>query len=135
MSEHTIEGVYETVVYGNDLQAMAGFYADVLGLRLVAGPGELAAAFRLPSGAMFLVFDPSASGAPGRDVPSHGATGSGHVAFAVGQGQLEGWRALLDELGIEIEREVTWDQGGRSLYVRDPAGNSVELTEDDLWPA
>ena len=135
MSEHRVDGVYETVVYGHDLQAMAGFYADVLGLRLVAGPGELAAAFRLPSGAMFLVFDPSASGAPGRDVPSHGATGSGHVAFAVGQGQLEGWRALLDELGIEIEREVTWDQGGRSLYVRDPAGNSVELTEDDLWPA
>ena len=135
MSEHRVDGVYETVVYSHDLQAMAGFYADVLGLRLVAGPGELAAAFRLPSGAMFLVFDPSASGAPGRDVPSHGATGSGHVAFAVGQGQLEGWRALLDELGIEIEREVTGDQGGRSLYVRDPAGNSVELTEDDLWPA
>lgn len=135
MSEPTIERVYETVVYGHELEAMARFYSDVLGLRLVVDPNELAAAFRLPNGAMFLVFDPSVSSATGRDVPSHGATGSGHVAFAVGHGLLERWRARLDELGIEIEREVTWERGGRSLYVRDPAGNSVELTEDDLWPA
>ena len=135
MSDYTIERVYETVVYGHDLQAMARFYTDVLGLRLVVGPNELAAAFRLPNGGMFLVFDHSVSSAAGRDVPSHGATGSGHVAFAVGQGMLERWRARLDELGIEVEREVAWDRGGRSLYVRDPAGNSVELTEGDLWPA
>ena len=45
------------------------------------------------------------------------------------------WRNRLGEHEIEIECEVAWDSGGRSLYVRDPAGNSVELTEDELWPA
>jgi len=135
VSEPTIERVYETVLYGNDLRAMTRFYADALGLRLVQGPGELAAAFRVTDGAVLLVFDPSRASAPGREVPSHGATGAGHVAFAVPDGALERWRERLESLGIEIEREVTWNRGGRSLYVRDPAGNSVELTEDELWPA
>jgi catechol 2,3-dioxygenase-like lactoylglutathione lyase family enzyme len=37
--------------------------------------------------------------------------------------------------GIEIEREVGWDEGGRSIYFRDPAGNSVELIEGEAWPS
>jgi catechol 2,3-dioxygenase-like lactoylglutathione lyase family enzyme len=135
VSEAEIERIYETVVYGRNLDVMAEFYADVLGLRLIDGPDELAAAFRVPNGGMLLVFDPSRSSAPGRAVPSHGATGAGHVAFAVPPGTLELWRKRLGEHEIEIECEVAWDRGGRSLYVRDPAGNSVELTEDELWPA
>ena len=43
MTEAKIERIYETVIYGRNLDAMAGFYADVLGLRLVEGPDELAA--------------------------------------------------------------------------------------------
>jgi hypothetical protein len=34
---------------------------------------------------------------------------------------------------VEIEREVDWDEGGTSLYVRDPAGNSVELAPPTIW--
>ncbi len=29
--------------------------------------------------------------------------------------------------------EVNWDQGGTSLYFRDPAGNSIELAPPTLW--
>jgi catechol 2,3-dioxygenase-like lactoylglutathione lyase family enzyme len=68
-------------------------------------------------------------------VPSHGASGPGHVAFRVPKGELDRWRETLLERGVEIDRDVEWDGGRRSLYVRDPAGNSVELTEDELWPA
>jgi catechol 2,3-dioxygenase-like lactoylglutathione lyase family enzyme len=112
---------------------MVGFYEGVLGLRPVEPPDELGAAFRLDDGGMLLVFEPSRSSAPGRRVPSHGASGAGHVAFAVA-GELDRRRAALDRDGIEIEQEVDWDGRGRSLYVRDPAGNSVELVEGDIWP-
>ena len=43
------------------------------------------------------------------------------------------WRKQLREAGIPIEREVDWDEGGRSLYFRDPAGNIVELAPLTIW--
>ena len=121
--------VYETVVYAEDLSAAAAFYRDVLGLREVDD-----GAFRLDDGGMLLLFDPSHSSQPGRPVPSHGpAGGSVHVAFLVDE--LEPWRERLAASGVELEHEHEWERGGaRSLYVRDPAGNSVELVEGDLWP-
>ena len=126
--------VYETVLYARDVAATAAFYSDVLGLRLVDGPDDLAAAFRLDDESVLLVFDPERSGTPGRPVPSHGSEGSGHVAFSVGEGELDAWREELRARGVELEQEKEWSRGGRSIYVRDPAGNSVELVEGDLWP-
>jgi catechol 2,3-dioxygenase-like lactoylglutathione lyase family enzyme len=121
-------GVYETVVYATDPEAAAAFYRDVLDLREVED-----GAFRFADGAMLLLFDPERSSQPGRPVPSHGASGAGHVAFSVDT--LEGWRERLREAGVEIEQEKEWALGGaHSIYVRDPAGNSVELVEGDLWP-
>ena len=125
--------VYETVLYG-DPAALAMFYREVLGLRIVDGPDELAAAFRLDDRAMLLVFDPARASVPGRAVPSHGTSGAGHVAFAVEPGELDAWRERLQNAGIAIEQEVDWDGRGRSIYVRDPAGNSVELVDGDIWP-
>ena len=46
---------------------------------------------------------------------------------------LERWRAWLGELGIAIERELDWPRGGRSLYFRDPSGNSIELITRGTW--
>ena len=134
MTLPSITSIYETVLYGSDVEAMKGFYRDVLGLRLVDGPDELSAAFRTPDGGVLLIFDPSLSDQPGRVVPSHGATGAGHVAFRIPRGALDLWRDALGAGGVAVEREVDWGRGRRSLYVRDPAGNSVELTEDELWP-
>src|SRR5687767_7454331 len=104
--------VYETVVYGADIAAMVRFYEGVLGLRPVEPPDELAAAFRLDDGGMLLVFDPARAATSGRRVPSHGATGAGHVAFAVPAGELDRWRDLLAAQGVEIEQEVAWDGRG-----------------------
>jgi catechol 2,3-dioxygenase-like lactoylglutathione lyase family enzyme len=83
---------------------------------------------------VLLIFDPSRASLPGRPVPSHGATGAGHVAFSIEDGTLEAWTEALRGRGIEIEQEKEWQRGGRSIYVRDPAGNSVELVDGDLWP-
>jgi len=122
--------VYETVVYANDLDAARAFYRDVLGLREVEE-----GVFRLDDEGVLLLFDPAESSRPGRVVPSHGPSGAIHVAFAVGEGELDAWRERLAERGVELEQDQDWGRGGaRSLYVRDPAGNSVELVEGDLWP-
>ena len=39
----------------------------------------------------------------------------------------------LTEAGVGIETEFEWPQGGRSIYVRDPAGNSIEFAEPRIW--
>ena len=39
----------------------------------------------------------------------------------------------LEGAGIAIEADFEWPGGGRSLYVRDPAGNSVEFAEPRIW--
>ena len=32
-----------------------------------------------------------------------------------------------------VEAEIHWPHGGASLYLRDPAGNSVELAPGRIW--
>ena len=43
------------------------------------------------------------------------------------------WRDRLASLGVAIESEIGWPQGGESIYVRDPAGNSVEFVTAAVW--
>ena len=116
--------VYETALYAADVEAAAAFYRDVVGLREIAAPDEHSKAFRHDDGVL-LIFDPERTDQPGRFVPPHGARGPGHVAFAVES------LAALDL--PEVEREIEWPSGGRSVYVRDPAGNSVEFVEGEIW--
>lgn len=125
--------VYETILYASDVAATARFYSERLGLTLAEEPDEIAAAFRLDDGGMLLIFDAARSSVPGRRVPSHGCTGAGHVAFSVPAGQLDPMAARLLEAGVEVERWIDWPAGGRSFYVRDPAGNSVELVDGEVW--
>jgi len=133
-SDPRILGVYETVLYASDVVATAEFYASLPGVRLLREPDELSAALRVDDGGVLLVFDPRRSSARGRGVPPHGATGPGHIAFAIAPDTLYAFADELRSRGLEIERDVSWDQGGRSVYVRDPAGNSVELVEGEAWP-
>jgi catechol 2,3-dioxygenase-like lactoylglutathione lyase family enzyme len=131
----SLTGITETVLYGEDVPALTAFYSEKLDLRVVEEPDELAAAIRLPDGGMLLLFDPRHAARTGRRAPAHGAVGPGHVAFGVPPGELARWRTSLTERGVAIEHEVDWPRGGRSLYLRDPAGNSVELVDGEIWPA
>jgi len=130
----SLVGIHETVLYGPDLEALTAFYEGALGLRAVSRLGALGVAFRLPDSGILLLFDPVAASAAGRDVPAHGTNGEGHVAFLVGVGALAEWRTHLGDRDVQIESELRWDRGGISIYVRDPAGNSVELVEGEIWP-
>lgn len=133
MSDLRILGVYETVLYAPDPPTAAAFYRDALGLEQLEEPDDLSAVFRLPAGHVLLIFNPRMSSQPGRRVPSHGSAGPGHIAFALETGGYEGAIVALRDAGVEIEREVDWERG-RSVYFRDPAGNSVELVDGDIWP-
>lgn len=123
--------IFESVLYADDLEATVTFYRDVLGLELISA-SELVAAFRC-AGGVLLIFDPKLSAAAGRDVPSHGKSGAGHLAFATTDDEREEWKRRLVAANVPIEAEIDWKQGGRSLYFRDPAGNSIEFAPLTLW--
>ena len=126
-----VKSIFETVIYADDLDAAERFYTEVLGLEKYSGFG-VAISFRTDCGVL-LIFDPAKAILPNRGVPSHGARGPGHLAFAMPAAELEAWRAHLSEQEVAIEMEVNWEQGGTSLYFRDPAGNSIELAQPTLW--
>ncbi|MCA9121097.1 MAG: VOC family protein [Planctomycetaceae bacterium] len=128
---HSLD-VLETCLYVDDLVAAERFYTDVLGLAFVSRHAGRHVFFRCGAG-MLLLFDPSASIDPTSEIPTHGARGPGHVAFAIAHIELEEWAARLQLYGVAIEREVTWPNGGQSIYFRDPAGNSLEFATRDLW--
>lgn len=122
----------EAALYGPDLPALERFYTRVIGLPVILRGGRRLVALRAGH-ATLLLFDPTASSAAGGMVPAHGATGAGHVAFVIEEADRAAWRRRLEAHGVAIEKEVEWPEGGTSLYMRDPAGNSVELAPPRIW--
>lgn len=129
-----VNQVLETCLYVDDLEAAERFYSRVLGLNAFTKVEGRHVFFRCGAG-VFLLFNPAkTSQADGPlPVPTHGAQGPGHVAFAMPAAEIESWREQLRRHRIEIEAEITWPSGGQSLYFRDPAGNSVELATAQTW--
>jgi hypothetical protein len=66
--------------------------------------------WKLSDGATYPWF--SKSRVPARDVPSHGSSGVGHIAFAAKPEELDTWRKQLREPGIPIELEMDWEGSG-----------------------
>jgi catechol 2,3-dioxygenase-like lactoylglutathione lyase family enzyme len=126
-----IDRVLETVLYVDDLDAAERFYGEILGLERDSRQDGVFVFFRCGAG-MLLLFEPGAA-ARGRSVPAHGASGPGHLCFAVAEDALAAWQARLRAADVAIEQEVSWPRGGRSFYFRDPAGNSLELATPRIW--
>lgn len=124
------------MLYSADVSAAVPFYRDTLGLPLLRPPTGQSAVFRLNAESMLLVVDPSYTLQTGRGAPHHGMRGEGHAALRIDDSDYDAWRAWLVAKGVAIEMEVKWPTGGaggRSIYFRDPAGNSVELAAGDVW--
>ncbi len=124
--------IFETCLYASDAIGVADFYQRVFGLELFTPFSTRLVALRCGA-SMLLIFNPAETRVDGGVVPTHGTTGAGHVAFLATATELPAWRAKLTECAVAIEREVHWPEGGTSLYMRDPAGNSVELAPPTLW--
>ncbi|MEE4013374.1 VOC family protein [Roseibium sp. FZY0029] len=132
-----LDGILETAVYVDDMQAAHSFYSDILGLdRMVAG--ERLSAYDAGPAQTLLVFHRGHTGedveTSGGVVPGHDTTGHSHFAFRISADQLAPWRDYLNEMNVEIISEVTWPAGGQSLYINDPDGNVLELVTAPLWP-
>lgn len=126
-----IDRVLETCLYVTDLGLARRFYETVLGLELYSEQPDRHCFFRCGN-SMLLLFLPGASRSGG-ELPAHGSHGPGHVAFAINQEEVSAWRDRLNHYGVPIERELSWPQGGYSMYFRDPSGNSVELATPQIW--
>jgi catechol 2,3-dioxygenase-like lactoylglutathione lyase family enzyme len=127
-----IKAVVETAIYVEDLQAAETFYGTVLGLRVVGKEPGRHVFFQVGEASVLLAFRADAT-LKGDQLPPHGATGPGHFALGIEVDSFDDWRKLLQGHGVTIEKEVEWPRGGRSLYFRDPARNSVELVTPGVW--
>ena len=129
--------ILETALYAEDLKAAEEFYTGLLGLEVIVRVEGRHVFFRLDD-SVLLVFNPSSTKTQQPDnplsAPPHGAEGAGHACFAVSSPEeLDKWRSRLELAGIGIEAEITWPNGARSFYFRDPAGNSLEFGESRMW--
>lgn len=128
-----VERILETCLCVDDLAVARQFYTEVLGLTVSAEQTDRHLFFRVGN-QMLLLFDPQESSKPLGTIPAHGTHGAGHVCFAVrDDAELDDWQVQLAEHGVSIESIHVWPTGGRSLYFRDPAGNSLEFATPGIW--
>ena len=127
-------GLFELVLDVTDLAAAERFYREVVGLTVVDRWGDDRPATWLALGReAFLGLWPRESG--GARAIHHGRGGA-HVHFAIRlpRDPLDATQARIEALGIPVEGGWEFRPGDRAIYLDDPDGNVVELTERvTLW--
>jgi catechol 2,3-dioxygenase-like lactoylglutathione lyase family enzyme len=128
--------ILESALYAEDLDAAEAFYGKTLGLEKISRAGNRHVFFVCGPGVL-LIFNPLETVHPFREgqlpIPPHGTRGQGHLCFSATSDEIDEWAARLTAAGVEIESVVEWPAGGRSIYFRDPAGNSLEFAEARIW--
>jgi catechol 2,3-dioxygenase-like lactoylglutathione lyase family enzyme len=132
LSAPPLKQIVETAIYVSDLDATERFYRDIIGLIVISKEVGRHIFFKAGSSSVLLAFIPETT-ISGHHLPYHGAKGPSHFALGIDADQLDAWRNYLVERGVAIETEITWPKGGRSIYFRDPDGNSVELITPGVW--
>ena len=125
----TIAGYSHVAVMVDDLDAAIGFYRDVLGFSLLPrpdfGPGTEGAWLQLGTAQVHLgtvdtVVKPS---------------GFPHIALHVPAEVWDDTMAELEARGVTFDMQprerVDFGKRVRAAFVRDPAGNAIELTDVD----
>lgn len=126
-----LAGLDHVVLRAKDIDAMLGFYRDVLGLR-VAKHNEPLGLWHLDAGgSMIDLVDMNGKlGQAGGAAPGE-APNVDHVAIKLAAFDEAAIRAYLGSKGVDSEPAKTrfGARGdGPSIYMRDPDGNGVELT-------
>nr|WP_099866116.1 VOC family protein [Pararhizobium haloflavum] len=129
-------GILESALYAEDLAAAEAFYAGIMGLEKIVAVESRHVFFRCGDGVL-LIFDPRATveapSNPDMPVPPHGAHGPGHLCFRADAAAIAQWADHLRANDVVIEADFHWPNGARSIYFRDPAGNSIEFAEPSIW--
>ncbi len=130
------KGILEAALYVDDLDAAERFYGEILALEKIQRVTDRHVFFRIGSSVLLLFNAEETEKPPGNPdlpVPPHGAHGPGHVCLILTRAEIDTMRKHLLDWNIPLDAEFDWPNGARSLYVRDPSGNSVEFAEGHLW--
>ncbi len=124
-----LSGVLETALYVDDLARSIQFYQDVFHFEKLEGDERLCA-MGVAGRQVLLLFK---KGASLDHKPPTDGSGNLHLAFSIPASELADWEKSLEENGIAIEKKVTWERGGQSLYFRDPDQHVLELVTPGCW--
>ena len=118
---------------------MKDFYTDILGLEFVSEEKDRCV-FLKAGQSMLLIFNPNKTLVSSENstiqFPIHGAFAPPsiiHIALEIDKENYDNAKDTLIEKNIKIEKEITWEKGN-SIYIRDPAGNLVEMITPGCWP-
>lgn len=129
MTTRVIRGLGEIALRVTNLDAMQSFYEQTIGLPLLKR-FDHAAFFKIADGygghpQVLALFDRSAE--PDYAGLSPRMTTVDHIAFEIDLADFAAERQRLEQLGLSVETAEHGWVHWRSLYVRDPEGNQVEL--------
>jgi catechol-2,3-dioxygenase len=120
MTQSLVQGFAELTLEVSDRAALERFYVEALGLEVLAREEDrtwLAAGPRARLG-LWLPGPKEFGDQGGRHV---------HFAFSAEPGRLDALAQRLRRAGVEPRGPVEHPGGDRSIYVRDPEGNVVEV--------
>jgi len=125
-----VTGILETALYVDDLARSAAFYQSLFGFAQLVVSDRLIA-LAVHDRQVLLLFRKQAA----RDLNpgAHDGDGQLHLAFAIAEADLDGWRERLRAQTITIVDDRRWGRGGYSLYFRDPDGHLIELGSPGIW--
>lgn len=132
-----LHGVLESALYVADLETSHRFYERVFGFRELLKDPDRLHALSVSGKQVLLLFRAGASTTwkevPGGSIPPHDGRGKLHLAFAISKDDAGTWRERLQALGVPILSEVSFPNGGRSIYFHDPDGHVLELVTPGVW--
>lgn len=141
--EFRIRGLGEIAIRCDNLERMATFYGDILGLERMEGNySEGIVFFRIAEGIgghtqVLALFDKQHGPRPGlnsanREAPTTGASSSlHHLALSLHYREQEAVMSWYEAQGMPY-RVVTFGWvGWRGVFTKDPEGNTVELVAHD----
>lgn len=132
-----VTGILETALYVEDLPRAMQFYQTLFHFDILFSD-DRACAMSVAGKQVLLLFKKGGSLKPiptssGGTIPPHDGSGNTHMAFSISATEFETWEKWLTQNGVAIDSHVTWGEGGRSLYFRDPDNHVIELATPGTW--